>query len=256
MNEISAPRTGSPAAQAAPPALSYWQLFRRFLRFGFLAWGGPVAQIAMIRRELVDEERWVSSGRFNRVLAIYQVLPGPEAHELCVYFGMLARGRLGGLLAGLGFMLPGFLLMFALSWLYFAIGIRQSLLAAFFLGVQPAVIALIVRAVHRIGSHVLLDAWLWAIGVVSAVAALLGVSFWITLPTAGLLYALALGQAVHCSGRRARPGPGCDYRHRDARLASRDHRFTRSTTTRAAADRICSCPGSRRDSSLSAAPTR
>jgi chromate transporter len=194
VNDISAPRTGSPGEQAAPPALSYWELFRRFLRFGFLAWGGPVAQIAMIRHELVDEERWVSSGRFNRVLAIYQVLPGPEAHELCVYFGMLARGRLGGLLAGLGFMLPGFLLMFALSWLYFAIGIRQSLLAAFFLGVQPAVIALIVRAVHRIGSHVLLDAWLWAIAVVSAVAALLGVSFWITLPTAGLLYALALGR--------------------------------------------------------------
>src|SRR5690606_38596001 len=64
----------------------------------------------------------------------------------------------------------------------------------FFLGVQPAVIALIVRAVHRIGSHVLLDAWLWAIGVVSAVTALLGVSFWITLPTAGLLYAFALGR--------------------------------------------------------------
>lgn len=194
MNGISAPRTGSPAAQAAPPSLSYWQLFRRFLRFGFLAWGGPVAQIAMIRRELVDEERWVSSVRFNRVLAIYQVLPGPEAHELCVYFGMLARGRVGGLLAGLGFMLPGFLLMFALSWLYFAIGIRQSLLAAFFLGIQPAVIALIVRAVQRIGSHVLLDTWLWVIGVVSAVAPLLGVSFWITLPTAGLLYALALAR--------------------------------------------------------------
>lgn len=194
MNDISASDTGAPAAQAAPPALSYWQLFRRFLRFGFLAWGGPVAQIAMIRNELVDEERWISSARFSRVLAIYQVLPGPEAHELCVYFGMLARGRLGGLLAGLGFMLPGFLLMFTLSWLYFAIGIRQSLLGAFFLGVQPAVIALIVRAVHRIGSHVLLDAWLWAIAGLSAVAALIGVSFWITLPAAGLLYALALSR--------------------------------------------------------------
>lgn len=113
---------------------------------------------------------------------------------MCVYFGMLARGRLGGLLAGLGFMLPGFLLMFALSWLYFAIGIRQSLLAAFFLGVQPAVIALIVRAAHRIGSHVLLDRWLWAIAALSAAAALLGVSFWVALPTAGLLYALALGR--------------------------------------------------------------
>ena len=68
------------------------QLFLRFLRFGALAWGGPVAQIAMIRQALVDEDRWISSAQFNRVLAVYQVLPGPEAHELCVYFGMRSRG--------------------------------------------------------------------------------------------------------------------------------------------------------------------
>lgn len=174
------------------PALSQWQIFVRFLRFGLLAWGGPVAQIAMIRRELVDEERWISSSRFNRLLAVYQVLPGPEAHELCVHIGMLPGGRMGGFLAGLGFMLPGFLLMFALSWLYFTIDITQSALGPIFLGVQVAVIALIVRAVHRIGGHVLLDKWLWGIGIVSAAAAFLGASFWITLPAAGLVYAFAL----------------------------------------------------------------
>ncbi|RWO37543.1 MAG: chromate transporter [Mesorhizobium sp.] len=171
--------------------MSQWQIFVRFLRFGLLAWGGPVAQIAMIRRELVDEERWLSSGRFNRLLAVYQVLPGPEAHELCVHIGMLAGRRLGGIMAGLGFMLPGFVLMFALSWLYFTIDIGQSALGPIFLGVQVAVIALIVRAVHRIGEHVLLDRWLWGIGLASAVAAFLGASFWITLPAAGLAYALA-----------------------------------------------------------------
>lgn len=170
------------------PQLSYWQVFIRFLRFGFLAWGGPVAQIAMIRRELVDEERWVSSSRFNRILAIYQVLPGPEAHELCVFFGTLPKGRLGGFLAGLGFMLPGFVLMFALSWLYFSANITQSVAAAAFLGVQPAVIALIVRAVHRIGSHVLLNNWLWCIAITSALAALAGAPFWLTLPLAGAAY--------------------------------------------------------------------
>ena len=174
------------------PTLSQWQIFVRFLRFGLLAWGGPVAQIAMIRRELVDEERWISSGRFNRLLAVYQVLPGPEAHELCVHIGMLPGGRMGGFLAGLGFMLPGFLLMFALSWLYFTIDITQSALGPIFLGIQVAVIALIVRAVHRIGGHVLLDKWLWGIGIVSAAAAFLGASFWITLPAAGLVYAFAL----------------------------------------------------------------
>lgn len=72
------------------------KIFLRFLRFGFLAWGGPVAQIAMIKRELVEEEKWISKERFNRALAVYQVLPGPEAHEMCVYFGMIAGGRWGG----------------------------------------------------------------------------------------------------------------------------------------------------------------
>ncbi|MFU0503820.1 chromate transporter [Pseudaminobacter sp. NGMCC 1.201702] len=152
------------AADLSPPVQSPGQIFVRFLRFGLLAWGGPVAQIAMVRRELVDEERWLSSGRFNRLLAVYQILPGPEAHELCVHIGMLAGKRFGGLLAGLGFMLPGFVLMFALSWLYFTIDITQSALGPIFLGVQVAVIALIVRAVHRIGEHVLLDRWLWGIG--------------------------------------------------------------------------------------------
>src|SRR5215213_4521878 len=116
----------------APPRESYGKLFLRFLRFGFLAWGGPVAQIAMIRRELVDEAHWVSNERFNRTLAVYQVLPGPEAHELCVYFGMLARGRLGGVLAGLGFMLPGFVLMCMLSWFYLTYGIASSLFQSIF----------------------------------------------------------------------------------------------------------------------------
>src|SRR5688572_17723445 len=123
------------------PNQSYARLFARFLRFGFLAWGGPVAQIAMLRKELVDDEKWVTNERFNRTLALYQVLPGPEAHELCVWFGMLARGRLGGFLAGLGFMLPGFVLMFALSWAYLTWGITP-LAAALFVGIQPAVVAL------------------------------------------------------------------------------------------------------------------
>jgi len=82
------------------PRESYSSIFLRFLRFGFLAWGGPVPQIAMIRQELVEEKRWIPSERFNRVLSVYQVLPGPEAHELCVYFGMVAGGRWGGFLAG------------------------------------------------------------------------------------------------------------------------------------------------------------
>ena len=164
-------------------------IFLRFLRFGFLAWGGPVAQIALIKRELVEEERWVEPSRFNRLLAIYQVLPGPEAHELCVHFGMMKGKRLGGVLAGLGFMLPGLVLILAIAWAYQRLDLKQPGIAAVFVGIQIGVIALIVRAVHRIADHTLTDPWLWAIGLASAVAAALDISFWVTLPAAGLGYA-------------------------------------------------------------------
>ena len=173
---------------AAPLSLS--AIFARFLRFGLLAWGGPVAQIAMIKRELVEEEQWLSPERFNRLLAVYQVLPGPEAHELCVHLGMMKRGRLGGLLAGLGFMLPGLVLILALAWMYQRLDLDRPEIATIFLGVQIGVIALIVRAVHRIGGHVLTDRWLWTVGIGSAIATFLGVSFWIVLPVAGIAYAL------------------------------------------------------------------
>lgn len=180
------------SAVAGVPAESLARLFARFLRFGSLAWGGPVAQIAMLRETFVEDERWVSSEHFNRVLALYQVLPGPEAHEMCVYFGMLSRGRIGGILGGLGFMLPGFVLMFVLSWLYVRYGLdRTGALAVAFATVQAAVAALIVRAVYRIGSHALLDGWLWAVALVSFVAQVLGVSFAIILAAGGLTYLLA-----------------------------------------------------------------
>lgn len=175
---------------AIPTDESYGRLFLRFLRFGFLAWGGPVAQIGMIRQELVEQERWVSKEQFNRVLAVYQILPGPEAHELCVYFGMLARGRLGGLLAGLGFMLPGFILMLALSWFYLNYGLQSPLFAAAFYGMQAAVGALIVRAIHRIGGHALHDRWLWGTAILAAVAQLVGINFLVILAAAGIGYAL------------------------------------------------------------------
>jgi len=171
---------------ARVPAEPLPRLFWRFLRFGLLAWGGPVAQIAMVRQELVEEEKWVSPAHFNRALALYQILPGPEAHELCVYFGMLSRGRVGGLLAGLGFMLPGLLLMLLCSWLYVSFGLGSPWVKAAFTMVQAAVAALIVRAVHRIGGHAFTSRSLLAIAVLAAAAQLLGVHFAITLVWAGL----------------------------------------------------------------------
>ncbi|HEX8382554.1 MAG TPA: chromate efflux transporter [Sphingomonas sp.] len=177
-------------ADPRPPDMTHAGLFLRFLRFGALAFGGPVAQIAIIRRDLVDEERWISSHRFNRLLAVMQVLPGPEAHELCVHLGIRAKGRLGGVLAGLGFMLPGLVLMLLLAWAYTSLPVRGTAIDALFLGVQAAVIAVIVRAVHRIGEHILVDRRLWLIAAAAVGASLLGVSFWIVLPVSGASYAL------------------------------------------------------------------
>jgi chromate transporter len=180
-----------PSPSLTIPRESYLNLFWRYLRFGSLAWGGPVAQIALIRQEMVEEEKWITPERFNRVLAVYQVLPGPEATELCVYFGMLSRGRMGGLLAGLGFVLPGFVLMFALSWLYIVYGTGSPFFSAVFQGMQPAVAALIVRAVHRISGHALHnDRWLWAIALIAGLAQLLDIHFAITLVIAGVVYTL------------------------------------------------------------------
>jgi len=182
--------------EASPPPLSLLQLFLRFLRFGFFAFGGPVAQIAMVKQALVEEERWISPARFNRLLAVMQILPGPEAHELCVHLGMVARGRIGGLLAGLGFMLPGFVLMLGAAWLYKDWIVGNPAMAPVFLGVQIAVLAIILRAVQRIGAHILEDKLLWLLAATALGATLAGVPFWIPLIAAGLIYSLAARPVV------------------------------------------------------------
>ncbi|MFC3100303.1 chromate efflux transporter [Altererythrobacter lauratis] len=173
----------------APPHLSLPALFGKFLRFGCLAFGGPVAQIAMVKQKLVVEEGWITPQRFNRLLAVMQVLPGPEAHELCVHMGMIARGRIGGLLAGLGFMLPGFLLMLACGFAYASYIEGRGGVDSVLLGVQVAVLAVIARAVQRIGAHILTSGWLWALAVLGAGATLADVPFWVPLIAAAYAYA-------------------------------------------------------------------
>ena len=163
-------------------------IFWRFLRFGALAWGGPAAQIAMIKRECVDEERWVSEETFTKTLAVYQILPGPEAHELCVYFGRLRGGKLGAFLAGLGFMLPGFLLMLGLSILYVEADVAAQLDALFY-GLKAAVGALIARALVRLGRSFITDVPLALIAVAAfALTVFEAVSFAVVLIGAGLAY--------------------------------------------------------------------
>ncbi len=167
---------------------SLGSIFIRFLKFGCLAWGGPAAQIAMIKHECVDEERWISEWSFKRLLAVYQVLPGPEAHELCVYFGRLRGGKLGGFLAGLGFMLPGFLLMLAASILYVEADVASNLDSLFY-GLSAAVGALVARAVVRLGSAFLTDSPLVLIAIAGfALTLFADASFVVVLLGAGLAY--------------------------------------------------------------------
>jgi chromate transporter len=184
-----APR--QPAAAPERPD-SPAEVFARFLKFGALAWGGPAAQIAMIKRECVDEEGWVSEETFRRTLAVYQVLPGPEAHELCVYFGRLRGGKLGGFLAGLAFMLPGFVLMLALSVLYVEAGLAQHLDELFY-GLTAAVGAIVARALVRLSRSFITDVPLALIAIAAFVlTAVVSASFVLVLLGAGLAYELVI----------------------------------------------------------------
>jgi chromate transporter len=144
----------------------------------------------MIKHECVDEEGWVSEETFKKTLAVYQVLPGPEAHELCVYFGRLRGGKWGGFLAGLGFMLPGFLLMLGLSVLYVEANLAEHLDQLFY-GLKAAVGALVARAVVRLGRSFLTDVPLAVIAVAGFVLTLAAnASFVLVLIGAGLAYEL------------------------------------------------------------------
>jgi chromate transporter len=169
---------------------SLGSIFIRFLKFGLLAWGGPAAQIAMIKHECVDEERWISEESFKKLLAVYQVLPGPEAHELCVYFGRLRGGKLGGFLAGLGFMLPGFILMLGLSVLYVEASLATHLDQLFY-GLTAAVGALVARALVRLSQTFISDVPLAVVAVVGFVLTyFVSISFVLVLLGGGVAYEL------------------------------------------------------------------
>ena len=182
---------------------SLGSFFLRFLKFGCLAWGGPAAQIAMISKECVDEERWVDEETFKKTLAVYQVLPGPEAHELCVYFGRLRGGKLGGFVAGLGFMLPGFLLMLGLSILYVEAGLDERFEELFY-GLNAAVGALVAMAIVRLGRKFINDVPLALIAVASLALTLgLELSFFVVLIAAGLAYELWSTAGPRLTGARS-----------------------------------------------------
>jgi chromate transporter len=192
---VAQPVVGPVVARDSLPGL-----FVRFLRLGCMAWGGPLPQIAMLRHEAVETLGWLDGARFNRALAVYQALPGPEATEMAVYVGTVHRGRLGGLLAGLGFILPGLVLMLGLSWLYVRLGGLSPTSAAVLAGIQAAATALIVIATWRLGNAVLTRGWLVSLAVLGLAAQWAGVHFAITLLSAGLIYTLIRGHWTVTAG--------------------------------------------------------
>jgi chromate transporter len=130
------------------------QALRVWLRIGLLSFGGPAGQIAMMHRVLVEELRWIGETRFLHALNYCMLLPGPEAQQLTVYIGWLMHRTLGGLIAGVLFVLPGVVSIMALSWIYAGLG-NVPLVAALFFGLKAAVLAIVLQAVVRIGSKAL-----------------------------------------------------------------------------------------------------
>ena len=154
---------------ATPRAPTLFEAMRFWLKLGFISFGGPAGQIAMMHDELVDKRRWISERRFLHALNYCMLLPGPEAQQLATYLGWLLHRTRGGIIAGGLFVLPSLLILIALSWLYMTFG-QTPLVAGLFYGIKPAVAAIVVHAAHRIGSRTLRNSVLWAIAAAAFVA--------------------------------------------------------------------------------------
>lgn len=187
------PRTpmSSPSPLPFRDALLFWW------KLGWISFGGPAGQIAIMHSELVEKRRWISEKRFLHALNYCMVLPGPEAQQLATYIGWLLHGTRGGIMAGLLFVLPSLLILMGLAWLYLAFG-HLPALAAILWGIKPAVVAIVLAAAWRIGQRVLKNGWLWVL----AVSAFFGLTV-LRLPFPAILLGAA---ALGAIGGHYRPG--------------------------------------------------
>jgi chromate transporter len=176
--------------ESGPSPVSFWQAFAFWLKLGFISFGGPAGQIAIMHQELVENRRWISERRFLHALNYCMVLPGPEAQQLATYIGWLMHRSWGGIVAGVLFVLPSLLILIALSWLYIAFG-NLPLVAGLFYGIKPAVTAIVLQAAHRIGARALKNHALWAVAAASFVAI-----FALNLPFPVIVAAAALIGAI------------------------------------------------------------
>lgn len=166
---------------------TFGEAVRYWLKLGFISFGGPAGQIAIMHKELVDKRRWISETHFLHALNFCMLLPGPEAQQLATYLGWRLHGAKGGIAAGALFVLPSMFILFGLSWLYMAGG-HLPWLAAIFHGLLGAVIAVVAEAVLRIGKKALKSPALWVVAALSFVAIyFFQVSFVIIIVSAALL---------------------------------------------------------------------
>lgn len=180
-----------------PQSPRFFEAMRFWIKLGFISFGGPAGQIAIMHQELVERRRWLSERRFLHALNYCMLLPGPEAQQLAIYLGWLLHRTWGGIVAGVAFVLPSLVILIALGWLYLAYG-DLPLVSGVFYGIKPAVTAIVFHAAWRIGGKVLRNRYLYAI----AIAAFVGIfvfqlPFPLIILTAGVLGLL---------GGRWRPG--------------------------------------------------
>jgi chromate transporter len=190
--------TAIPTDASRPPQrVGFAEAFRFWLKLGFISFGGPAGQIAIMHQELVERRRWISEKRFLHALNYCMVLPGPEAQQLATYIGWLMHRTWGGIVAGGLFVLPSVFILIALSWIYVAYG-EVPWIAGMFYGIKPAVTAIVLVAAHRIGSRALRHPALWAIAAAAFVAI-----FAFKAPFPAIVIAAAL---IGYAGGRFAPG--------------------------------------------------
>ncbi len=166
--------------------LSLGALFYKSLSFGLQAWGGPSAQIHLMKADIVDKEKWISKEQFKKTLGLYQLLPGPEASELAVYFGMIKRGPLGGIVSGMGFILPGFIIMLLISILYKLEG--AVALLPWLIGLKPAVFALMFRSSFNLSKEYITNTTLIILSILAIALTLINMNAFVILITLSLFY--------------------------------------------------------------------
>jgi chromate transporter len=155
--------------QERPQPVALGQAFWYWLKLGFISFGGPAGQIAIMHQDLVERKRWISERRYLHALNYCMVLPGPEAQQLATYIGWLMHRGPGGVVAGGLFVLPSLLVLMGLSWIYLAFGHVPAVMGVLY-GIKPAVTAIVLFAAYRIGTRALKNGLLWAMAALSFLA--------------------------------------------------------------------------------------